>query len=91
VGEQLGGASALSLAAQGTRVTLVDVDERSLAAVAQTAERVREAGSEPVLLQADIAEWSQVVTLADAAFNQLGGVDVLINNVGDHLYSILGT
>jgi 3-oxoacyl-[acyl-carrier protein] reductase len=36
-----------------------------------------------VPLQADIAVWTEVAALADAAFAQLGGVDVLINNVGD--------
>ena len=36
-----------------------------------------------MLLQADIVEWAQVAAMADAAFDQLGGVDVLVNNVGD--------
>ena len=36
-----------------------------------------------MLLQADIVEWAQVAAMADAAFEQLGGVDVLVNNVGD--------
>ena len=36
-----------------------------------------------MLLQADIAEWEQVKALADAAFERMDGVDVLVNNVGD--------
>jgi NAD(P)-dependent dehydrogenase (short-subunit alcohol dehydrogenase family) len=49
----------------------------------QTADRVRAAGSEPVLLRADIVDWDQVAALADDAFALLDGVDVLVNNVGD--------
>ena len=40
-------------------------------------------GSTPVLLQADIVDWEQIKAMADAAFERLGGVDVLVNNVGD--------
>ena len=36
-----------------------------------------------MLLQADIVDWEQIKAMADAAFEQLGGVDVLVNNVGD--------
>jgi 3-oxoacyl-[acyl-carrier protein] reductase len=49
----------------------------------RTAERVRAEGAEAVLLQADIADWSRVAALAGEAFTRLGGVDVLVNNVGD--------
>jgi len=44
---------------------------------------VRAEGAEAVLLQADIVEWAQVARMADEAFEKLGGVDVLVNNVGD--------
>jgi 3-oxoacyl-[acyl-carrier protein] reductase len=49
----------------------------------RTADRVRAEGAEAVLLQADIADWSRVAALAGEAFTRLGGVDVLVNNVGD--------
>ncbi|GIF25370.1 NAD(P)-dependent dehydrogenase (short-subunit alcohol dehydrogenase family) [Actinoplanes tereljensis] len=81
-GTGFGAEIAVRAAQEGARV--VGVHYRSSKGGAeQTAERVREAGSEPVLLQADIALWPQVAQLADDAFTQLGGVDVLINNVGD--------
>ncbi|MEU4240676.1 SDR family oxidoreductase [Actinoplanes sp. NPDC026619] len=81
-GTGFGAAIALRAAQEGART--VGVHYRSSKAGAEeTAERVREAGSEPVLLQADIAVWSDVARLAEDAFTQLGGVDVLINNVGD--------
>ena len=81
-GTGFGAEIAVRAAQEGARV--VGVHYRSSKAGAeQTADRVREAGAEPVLLQADIADWAQVKALADEAFRQLGGVDAVINNVGD--------
>ncbi|MBV9831453.1 MAG: SDR family oxidoreductase [Marmoricola sp.] len=81
-GTGFGAAIAARAAQEGARV--VGVHFRSSREGAEaTAEKVREHGAEAVLLQADIVEWSQVAAMADAAFDQLGGVDVLVNNVGD--------
>jgi NAD(P)-dependent dehydrogenase (short-subunit alcohol dehydrogenase family) len=81
-GTGFGAEIAVRAAQEGARV--VGVHYRSSKAGAeQTADRVREAGAEPVLLQADIADWAQVKALADEAFRQLGGVDAVVNNVGD--------
>jgi len=81
-GTGFGAEIAVRAAQEGARA--VGVHYRSSKGGAeQTADRVREAGAEPVLLQADIADWSQVTALADEAFKQLGGVDAVINNVGD--------
>lgn len=73
---------AVRAAQEGARV--VGIHYRSSKAGAQaTAERVRAEGAEAVLLQADIVEWAQVARMAEEAFDKLGGVDVLVNNVGD--------
>ncbi len=81
-GTGFGAELAVRAAQEGARA--VAVHYRSSAAGAErTAERVRAEGAQAVLLQADIVEWAQVAALADAAFDQLGGVDVLVNNVGD--------
>jgi len=81
-GTGLGAEIAVRAAQEGARA--VGIHYRSSAAGAErTAERVRAEGAEAVLLQADIVEWAQVAALAEAAFEQLGGVDVLVNNVGD--------
>jgi NAD(P)-dependent dehydrogenase (short-subunit alcohol dehydrogenase family) len=81
-GTGFGAEIAVRAAQEGARV--IGVHYRSSKAGAeQTAERVRGAGAEPVLLQADIAVWPQVAQLAEDAFKQLGGVDAVINNVGD--------
>jgi 3-oxoacyl-[acyl-carrier protein] reductase len=81
-GTGFGAELAVRAAQEGARA--VGVHYRSSAAGAeQTAKRVRAEGARAVLLQADIIEWAQVARLADEAFDQLGGVDVLMNNVGD--------
>ena len=81
-GTGFGAEIAVRAAQEGARV--VGVHYRSSKGGAeQTADRVREAGAEPALLQADIADWAQVKALAGEAFRQLGGVDAVINNVGD--------
>ncbi|WP_433382024.1 SDR family NAD(P)-dependent oxidoreductase [Actinoplanes sp. CA-142083] len=81
-GTGFGAEIAVRAAQEGARAVGVHY-RSSKAGASQTADRVRDAGAEPVLLQADIADWSQVKQLADEAFKQLGGVDAVINNVGD--------
>jgi 3-oxoacyl-[acyl-carrier protein] reductase len=81
-GTGFGAEIAVRAAQEGARV--VGVHYRSSKAGAErTAERVRAEGAQAVPLSADIAGWAQVRSLADAAFAELGGVDALINNVGD--------
>jgi len=81
-GTGFGAEIAVRAAQEGARV--VGVHYRSSKAGAErTAERVRAEGAEAVLLRADIVEWAQVAALAETAFAELGGVDVLVNNVGD--------
>jgi NAD(P)-dependent dehydrogenase (short-subunit alcohol dehydrogenase family) len=81
-GTGFGAEIAVRAAREGARV--VGVHYRSSKAGAeQTAERVRAEGAEAVLLQADIVHWDQVAAMAEDAFRQLDGVDVLVNNVGD--------
>jgi 3-oxoacyl-[acyl-carrier protein] reductase len=81
-GTGFGAEIAVRAAQEGARI--VGVHYRSSKAGAeQTAARIAALGAKTVLLQADIADWSQVRTLAQEAFAQLGGVDAVINNVGD--------
>ncbi len=62
----------------------VIVHYRSSAAGAErTADRVRAAGSEALIVQGDITSWDDIKRMAEWAFSEVGGVDVLINNVGD--------
>jgi 3-oxoacyl-[acyl-carrier protein] reductase len=84
-GTGFGAEIAVRAAQEGARI--VGVHYRSSKAGAErTAERVRAEGAEAVLLQADIAVWAEVAALAAFAAlgeNGEGGLDVLINNVGD--------
>jgi 3-oxoacyl-[acyl-carrier protein] reductase len=60
------------------------VHYRSSAAGAErTAERVRAAGTEAFIVQGDITSWDDIKRMAEWAFSEVGGVDVLVNNVGD--------
>jgi 3-oxoacyl-[acyl-carrier protein] reductase len=62
----------------------VVVHYRSSAAGAEhTAQRVRAAGAEALLLQGDIISWEDIKRMASTTEAELGGLDVLINNVGD--------
>ena len=81
-GTGFGAEIAVRAAQEGARVVGIHYPSSQAGAEA-TAERVRAEGAEAVLLQADIIEWSQVAAMAEEAFEKLGGVDVLINNVGD--------
>lgn len=78
-GGGLGGAIARTLAREGARVALGDVDAGALKA---TAEAIRAAGGEALELEwdlADIASIDRHVTAIEARF---GAVDVLVNNTG---------
>ena len=81
-GTGFGAEIAVRAAQEGARAVGVHY-RSSVDGAKRTAERVAAEGSSPVLLQADIMNWGQVKALADAAFEQLGDVDVLVNNVGD--------
>ena len=81
-GTGFGAEIAVRAAQEGARVVGIHY-RSSIAGAEKTAERVRAEGAETVLLQADIVHWDQVAAMADAAFDQLDGVDVLVNNVGD--------
>jgi 3-oxoacyl-[acyl-carrier protein] reductase len=49
----------------------------------RTAERVVQAGAEAEIVQGDITSWADIKRMVAWAFDDMGGVDVLINNVGD--------
>jgi NAD(P)-dependent dehydrogenase (short-subunit alcohol dehydrogenase family) len=49
----------------------------------RTAERAGAAGARTQVVQGDITSWEDIKRMATWAFEEVGGVDVLINNVGD--------
>jgi 3-oxoacyl-[acyl-carrier protein] reductase len=83
-GAGTGFGAALSLRAAQEGAAKVIVHYRSSAGGAEsTAERVREAGAEALVVQGDITSWADIQRMAAWAFEDGGGVDVLMNNVGD--------
>ena len=83
-GAGTGFGAALSLRAAQEGAAKVLVHYRSSADGAErTAEQVREAGAEALVVQGDITSWGDILRMAAWAFDDGGGVDVLMNNVGD--------
>jgi 3-oxoacyl-[acyl-carrier protein] reductase len=83
-GAGTGFGAALSQRAAQEGAAKVIVHYRSSAGGAQrTAETVREAGAEAMVVQGDITSWADIQRMAAWAFEAAGGIDVLINNVGD--------
>lgn len=78
-GRGIGPAAALAFAGAGCRVVAT---ARSLAPVAVLAERIRGAGGEALPLTCDVTDQVSVEQAMDAARNQFGGVDILLNNAG---------
>src|SRR5829696_7823719 len=78
-GRGIGRAIALGLAQACVTVGLAARSEDQLA---ETAERVREAGAEATVLVADLATPAEAARLATRALDALGSVDILINNAG---------
>jgi 3-oxoacyl-[acyl-carrier protein] reductase len=81
-GTGFGAEIALRAAQEGAGIVGVHY-RNSRAGAEETAAKVREAGAEAMLFQADIASWSDVARMADETFAAMGRLDVLINNVGD--------
>ena len=83
-GAGTGFGAALSLRAAQEGAGKVIVHYRSSSDGAErTAEHVRETGAEADVVQGDITSWADIQRMASWAFEEAGGVDVLINNVGD--------
>jgi 3-oxoacyl-[acyl-carrier protein] reductase len=83
-GAGTGFGAALSLRAAQEGAATVIVHYRSSAGGAErTAERVRDAGAEALVVQGDITSWADIQRMAAWGFEDGGGIDVLMNNVGD--------
>ncbi len=75
----LGKAMALALAEAGARLALVS---RNLELLNETASAVRKLGAEALVLQADVADEAQVLSVEKAVTAQFGKLQILINNAG---------
>jgi NAD(P)-dependent dehydrogenase (short-subunit alcohol dehydrogenase family) len=74
-----GRATAVLLAREGARVWCAD---RVLDRAEETAAAIRDEGGEAHAVHLDVTDAAQVATTVQAAHEQLGRIDVLVNNVG---------
>jgi len=74
----IGRASARMLASEGAAVVIGDVDE----AAAGVAEEIRDAGGRATFVRTDVRSWDDVQHLVQAALEEHGNLDVIVNNVG---------
>jgi 3-oxoacyl-[acyl-carrier protein] reductase len=75
----IGKAIALALAAEGVHVGLVARTEKDVQAVA---EEVQKAGVKAAYATADVSNREQVESAVERLRNELGAIDILINNAG---------
>ena len=66
----------------GARVVVAEQDEQR---AGETVAEIRSAGGHDLASVVDVQERDQVATMAGQAFDAYGRVDILVNNVGDHL------
>jgi 7-alpha-hydroxysteroid dehydrogenase len=78
-GRGIGAASALALAEAGADVVLAARSEDQLKEVAR---QVEDLGRRAVIVTADLSDLDAVASLATIAQNELGRLDVVVNNVG---------
>ena len=76
----IGRETALAFAREGARLALLDIDAAGLA---ETADKVRDAGGQAVTVEADLSSAEGVNVAVGKGLEAYGGcVDVLVNNVG---------
>lgn len=75
----IGAALARALAGEGMRLALADVETGPLEALVA---ELRAAGGEALAVPTDVSRRGDVETLAERAFDALGGVHVVCNNAG---------
>lgn len=78
-GSGMGRAFALAFAREGAAVMAADVDP---AALAGTVDAGKDLPGRIATFQADVSDEDQVIALVAAAHEQLGGLNVLVNNAG---------
>lgn len=76
----LGSAIALRLGAEGFSVVVGYAGDKSTAQ--NVASEIEKGGGKAIALAADISNPSEVASLFEIIQNQLGGIDVLVNNAG---------
>jgi 3-oxoacyl-[acyl-carrier protein] reductase len=79
----IGRATAEAMAREGARVGVNYC--KNQAGAEQTAESIRKAGGEALVLRADVTHAAEVQAMVDAVRKEWGRIDILVNNAGDLL------
>ncbi len=80
-GQGIGRGIALRLAADGFDIAVADIEPQREKGDSVVAE-IEQLGRKAVFVAADVSKRDQVVAAVDAAAEQLGGFDVIVNNAG---------
>ncbi|MEY2468102.1 MAG: hypothetical protein QOF21_800 [Actinomycetota bacterium] len=78
-GRGIGRGEALALAAEGAKVLVNDMEE---ALAKEVVAEIAGAGSTAITNGSDVASWSGAEAMIRQAVDELGGLDVLVNNAG---------
>jgi 3-oxoacyl-[acyl-carrier protein] reductase len=81
-GAGIGYATAAAFGKAGARLAVLDIDADRAAAIRRTLES---AGVDALVMQGDATDPATIATLAEQIDARFGGLDVLVNNVGDFL------
>ena len=85
-GSGIGRALVDVFAREGARIVVADIEE---ARAIEAADAVRGRGGHALAVRTDVTDLAQVQALADRAFSDFGGVDVLCNNAGVAIWGSL--
>ncbi len=78
-GQGIGEGIAVTLAAQGSHVVVVDQNQATAEACAS---RIRALGRKAIGAQVDVSSWEEVRTMVDRVAGEFGRIDILVNNAG---------
>jgi 3-oxoacyl-[acyl-carrier protein] reductase len=81
-GAAVGMGREIAVAYGGLGASVVVNYSKSRAEAEETAERVRKAGGEPLLVQADVSRDEQVREMVRRTLDRFGRIDILVNNAG---------
>jgi NAD(P)-dependent dehydrogenase (short-subunit alcohol dehydrogenase family) len=79
VGEGTGRAISISLAREGAKVVLVDINPAS---AEETKAMIEKEGGEAIVLKADCTKWRECAQMTMDAVDKFGTIDILVNNLG---------
>ena len=78
-GRGIGRGIAMRLAETGANVAVADM---ILENAQKVVEEVKALGRQAIAIQADVSQWDQVQAMAEQTVNQLGKLDIAVNNAG---------